>query len=221
MAFESIRGQTPELTKLQQNVADLEQESYEAESRVSLLHQELQAAQEADLDAEARALNAGRKPPKQKSPEVEHSLKGASRRAEVLRPRLALAQHDLSAYEAANAHHLAGLIREAKAEKSHEVAELAAPLAKALGEYQQPDLDLRALRPHLEAPAQENHGKPADSVHFLGNFGRNNAFGETVGGQTLGQIQAIVAELAALQAGAQDEVTIVGRLAEDGDGEVA
>jgi hypothetical protein len=38
-------------------------------------------------------------------------------------------------------------------------------------------------------------------VHFLGNFTRTNQFGETVGGNTLGELQALVEALAGLQHG--------------------
>jgi len=221
--FESIRGQTPELTSLQEKVASLEQETYEAESRVRLLHQELHAARESDIDLEARCLNAGRRVPKPKAPDIESKIVGAERRLEVLRRRLALVQGELSVFIAENAHSLADLIRQAKAEKSREVAELARPLAKVLNEYQQPDLDLRALRPHLQGKVEENTGNPQDTTLFLGRFGRKNAFGETVGGKTLGELQALVEALAGLQHGGEPGLTVVGPLedAEDEDGEVA
>jgi hypothetical protein len=60
-------------------------------------------------------------------------------------------------------------------------------------------------------------------VHFLGNFTRTNQFGETVGGKTLGELQALVEALAGLQHGGEPGLTVVGPLedAEDEDGEVA
>jgi hypothetical protein len=216
--FESIRDGVPELAKLQQVVTKLEQETYEAESRVAQLQVEARDAREDDLNREAAALNAGRRPPKPKEPEVRAQLEGAQRRWEVLQRRLALAQGEVARYISENHQELARLLKEAKATKAGQVSELAAPLAKALHDYQLPDADMRGLRPYLEGPQEENTGAPQDSVYFMGALNRSNASGpERVGSMSIGQIEALLTELAGLSARYEaGGVTIVGPSEDEG-----
>jgi hypothetical protein len=209
--FESIHTKVPDLAQLQQVVTNLEQETHEAEGRVAQLHLEAQSAHEDDLNREATALNAGRRAPRPTEPDVRAKLEGAQRRLEVLQRRLALAQSDVARYISSHSDELVELVQKAKASKAREVSELAAPLAKALGEFQQPDLDLRALQPYLELPAQENTGEPESSITVLGPLTTRSAFGEKIADQTIGQVQNIVTELVGLAARyEQGDTTIVG-----------
>jgi hypothetical protein len=215
--FESIHEQAPELARLQATVTKLEQEAHEAASRVAQLQAEAEGAREDDLLREAKALNEGRRVPKAREPEVRAQIEGASRRAEVLQRRLALAQSDVARYISENAHNLMRLVREAKAQKAREVSELASPLATALHELQLPDADMRALQPHLEGPQEENTGEPQPSITVWGPQTRQTAFGERVAGMTLGQLEAIAAELSGLAARyEQGGTTIVGPTEDEG-----
>jgi hypothetical protein len=92
--FELIADKLPELQRLEQVVADLEQEYVAAQGRHAQLVQEVAAVREDDLNLEAAALNEGRKVPKPKEPALRSQLEGAQRELEVLERRLALAQAD-------------------------------------------------------------------------------------------------------------------------------
>jgi hypothetical protein len=111
------------------------------------------------------------------------------------------------------------MVAQAKADKAREVAELAAPLVQALHGYQLPDADMRALQPYTRRPAQENTGEPQDSVSFIGPLSTQTAFGERITGQTVGQVEAIVAELVSLAARyEQGDVTVVGPVPDEDEG---
>jgi hypothetical protein len=216
--FESIHDKVPELDQLQTTVTKLEQEVHDASTRVAQLEAEAQSAHEDDLLREAKALNAGRRVPAPKEPELRGQLEGAQRRLEVLQRRLQLAQADLARYISENAHALSRLVSDAKAAKAREVSELAAPLAKALNDYQLPDADARALRPYVEGPQEENSGEPQDSVYFLGPMRRENAFGtDRIAGESIGRVQALVNELTGLAARYEGggDTTIVGPTPEE------
>jgi hypothetical protein len=213
--FESIYEQAPELGRLQAAVTKLIQEEVEAQTRVAQLQAELEDTRNSDLDREALALNRGRRPPKPRAPEVEAQLEGATRRWEVLQRRLALAQSDVARHISEHAEDLMRLVQGAKAAKAREVSELAGPLAKALHELQLPDADMRALQPYLEGPQEENTGEPQPSITVWGPQTRATAFGERIAGQSVGQIEAIVTELASLAARyEQGDTTIIGEVDE-------
>jgi hypothetical protein len=217
--FESIRGQNPELDQLQADVARLEQEVYEASSRVAQLEADAASAHEDDILREAKARNDGKRVPSPKEPEIRAQLAGAARRLEVLQSQLSLKQSELSRYMGSNAQELGRLLAEAELAGAREVSELAAPLVKALDKYQQPALDARALRPYLGEPAQENSAGPQDTVFFLGPLRRENAFGpERIAGVPIGRAAAIVAEMVNLPSRhEQGDATIVGPTPEESD----
>jgi hypothetical protein len=215
--FESIHDQAPELATLQGAVTRLEQEAHEAASRVAQLQAEAEGAREDDLLREAKALNEGRRVPKAREPEVRAQIEGASRRAEVLQRRLALAQSDLSRYISEHAEDLDRLALQARADKVREASELAEPLARALHEVQLADADRRALRPYLEEPQEENTGDPEPSITVFGPQTRATAFGERIAGMTLGQLEAVMGELVGWGARVdQGGTTLVGPTPEEG-----
>jgi hypothetical protein len=110
-------------------------------------------------------------------------------------------------------------VREAKQRTAEEIAELAAPLADALHRYQLPEQDARVLRPYLEGPAQENTGEPESLTTIVGPLRTSNFGGERVGGLTLGQLEAVAAELAGFAARyEQGGVTIVGEVPQEDQG---
>jgi hypothetical protein len=216
--FELIVEKMPDLKRLQQKVSNLEQERGEAEARVMQLRVQVQDERSSDLDREAAALNAGTRVPKPRAPELQSQLEGAERRLEVLGRRVGLAQADLSRFLSENAQDLARLLQQVEVDKAREVALLAEPLAKALHELQLPGLDARALRPYLEGPAPENTGEPESTITVMGPYNRQNAGGgERVAGQTIGQVEAIVAELVGLATRyEQGDVTVVGPTEDEG-----
>jgi len=125
----------------------------------------------------------------------------------------------VSRYITGHSDELLQMVAQAKADKAREVAELAAPLVQALHGYQLPDADMRALQPYTRQPAQENTGEPQDSVSFIGPLSTQTAFGEKIAGQTVGQVEAIVAELVSLAARyEQGDVTVVGPVPDEDEG---
>jgi hypothetical protein len=211
------------LSELLQAVASIEQERSEAAARVAELEAAARQAAEGDLNAEALALNRGRKPPKAKEPEVRSQLEGAARRLAVLDRRLELANADAARYKSEHASRLLEQVQAAKIDLARRVAELAAPLSEALESYQQPDLDARELRPYLEVPAPENSGEPTSTTAVWGPMSTADLIGagENVGGMTIGQLTAAVAELTGLPARLGDEATIVGDADDEDVGGVA
>jgi hypothetical protein len=144
--FELIMDQLPELQRLEQAVANIEQERAEAQGRHAQLVQEVAAVREDDLNREAAALNDGRKVPKPKEPELRSQLEGAQRRLEVLERRLALAQADRSRYIHEHHEELSRLLMEAQDAEGERVAEGASQVLADLLRYFKAEDDIRALR---------------------------------------------------------------------------
>jgi hypothetical protein len=76
--FELIMDQLPEMHRLEQAVANIEQERTEALGRHAQLVQEAATAREDDLNWEAAALNDGRKVPKPNEPALRSQLEARS-----------------------------------------------------------------------------------------------------------------------------------------------
>src|SRR5215208_3806841 len=94
--FQSIDDRR--LNELRAQVASLEERSLEQGSTIQRLRQELVAARDVDLDAEARALASGGKTPKPKALAAEKALKNAEHNSAVILRALQIAQGDLGSY---------------------------------------------------------------------------------------------------------------------------
>jgi hypothetical protein len=203
--FELIADKLPELQRLEQVVADLEQERTEALGRHAQLVQEVAAVREDDLNREAAALNASKKRPKPKEPQLRSQLEGAQRELEVLERRLALAQADRARFIQSNHERLAGLLAEAQEAEGARVAEGASQVLADLLRYFKAEDDIRALRRLVPAPAEENTGIPERTTAVWGNLTTRNI----TGGPPRGDLEATLRYLESLGG-----ATVVGEDAE-------
>jgi hypothetical protein len=150
--FELI--EVPELQRLQQKVASLEQERNEAEARAGQLRLAVRDAREEDITAEALALNSGKKPPKAREPELRAQLEGAERRRDVKARQHALAQAEVSKYVQAHHGELLEAILEAERREAAAVSEGARELLGKLGRYYALDEDRKRMKPMLPGPPE-------------------------------------------------------------------
>jgi hypothetical protein len=203
--FELIADKLPELQRLEQVVADLEQERTEALGRHAQLVQEVATAREDDLNREAAALNASKQPPKPKEPALRSQLEGAQRELEVLERRLALAQAVRARFIQSNHERLAALLMEAQASEGERVAEGAAKVLENLLVYFKAEDDIRALRRLVPAPVEENTGAPERVTAVWGSLTTRNI----TGGPARGDLEGTLRYLISL-----GETTVVGEDAE-------
>jgi hypothetical protein len=199
--FELIADKLPELQRLERVLATLEQEYTEAQGRHALLVQEVAAVREDDLNREAAALNAGKRTPKPREPQLRSQLEGVQRELEVLERRLALAQADRARFIQTNHERLAALLMEAQASEGERVAEGASQVLADLLRYFKAEDDMRALRRLVPAPAEENTGAPEQSVTVWGNLTTRNI----TGGPARGDLEGTLRYLESL-----GETTVVG-----------
>jgi chromosome segregation ATPase len=203
--FELIADKLPELQRLEQVVADLDQEYVAAQGRHAQLVQEAATAREDDLNSEAAALNASKKPPKPKEPELRSQLEGVQRELEVLERRLALAQADRARFIQSNHERLAALLMEAQASKGERVAEGATRVLENLLVYFKAEDDIRALGRLVPAPVEEYTGAPERVTAVWGSLTTRNI----TGGPPRGDLEATLRYLISL-----GETTVVGEDAE-------
>jgi hypothetical protein len=205
--LESVIGKLPELEKLETTVAALEAKHGQAQARVQALALRAAQAREHDLNAEAVALNAGRKPPNATEPALAEQLEGAARDGEVLGRRLALAVADRGRYLSEHHATILGLLAEAHASEGQRVAEAAeAALEALLRRFEAEDAARNLQRLH-PAPAAENSGGPESMSIVFGNLTTAN-----VGGQNRGALEGVLRQLVAMGEG-----TVVEAGAENDD----
>ncbi len=203
--FDLIADKLPELQRLERVVADLEQAHGEARGRHAQLVQEVAAVREDDLNREAAALNAGKRTPKPREPQLRSQLEGVERELEVLERRLALAQADRARFIQSNHERLAALLMEAQASEGERVAEGASQVLADLLRYFKAEDDMRALRRLVPAPAEENTGEPERTTAVWGNLTTRNI----TGGPARGDLEGVLRYLESL-----GETTVVGEDAE-------
>jgi hypothetical protein len=190
--LEAIIGKLPELKKLEATVADLERKHAEASARVQALAVKTATAREADLDREAVALNAGRRPPNATEPALAEQLEGAGRDAEVLQRRLALAVADRGRYISEHHAEILSHLGEAHAAEGARVAAAASEALEALLAYHRAEDDARNLQRLHPAPAPENVGGPQNSVTVWGALTTRNYAGGPQRGDLEGTLQYLV-----------------------------
>ncbi len=194
--LEGIIEKLPELRKLETTVADLERKHGEASARLQALVHKTAQARELDLNAEAVALNAGRKPPNPQEPALREQSEGAGRDLEVLERRLRLAQSDRARYLAEHHATILGLLAEAHAAEGERVAAAAEAALEALLAYHRAEDDARNLARLHPAPAQENTGGPQSIAVVWGNLTTVNA----TGGPSRGSLEGTLRYLAGMGA---------------------
>ncbi len=199
--FELIIQKVPELARLEEAAAKLEREHGEAQGRVAGLSQKVLEAREDDLNREAAALNAGRKPPKPKEPELREQLESAQRELEVLARRLTLAGSDRSRYIQEHHEELMRLLMEAQAVEGAKVAEGASRVLEDLLRYFKAEDDARAMGRIVPAPVVENTGAPQKTVTVWGNVTTQNVGGGPARGNLEGTLRYLASLGAATEVG--------------------
>jgi multidrug efflux pump subunit AcrA (membrane-fusion protein) len=190
--FEAIIESLPELAKLESTVSDLERQHGEASARVQSLAHKTGQAREDDLNREAAALNAGRKPPNPTEPRLAEQLADAGRDAEVLQRRLALAQGEKARYLATHHATILGLLGEAHAVEGARVAAAAGEALAALLAYHRAEDDARNLQRLHPAPAPENTGSPQSTAVVWGALTTRNVTGGPNRGDLEGTLQYLI-----------------------------
>jgi hypothetical protein len=205
--LEAIIGKLPELAELEATVAALERKHAEGSARVQALAHRTAQAREHDLNAEAVALNAGRKPPNPTEPALAEQLEGAARDLEVLGRRLALAQGDRARYLSEHHAEILALLAEAHALEGERVAEAAeAALEGLLRRFAAEDA-ARDLQRRHPAPALENSGSPESMSIVFGNLTTQNVTGGTPRGTLEGTLRQLISmgEATVIEAGAEND----------------
>ncbi len=190
--LEAIIGKLPELKKLEATVADLERKHAEASARVQALAVKTATAREADLDREAAALNAGRRPPNATEPALREQSEGAARDAEVLARRLALAVADRGRYLFEHHELILGRLAEAHAAEGQRVSAAAEAALAALTAYHRAEDDARNLQRLHPAPSPENTSGPESTSVVWGALTTRNFTGGPNRGDLEGTLQYLI-----------------------------
>ena len=206
--FDQIVEKLPELQRLEATASDLEGKHGQAQARVQALALRTGQAREHDLNAEAVALNADRRPPKPTEPALREQSEGAARDAEVLARRLALAVADRGRYLSENHGEILGLLEAAHAAEGQRVSAAAEAALEALLAYHRAEDAARDLARRHPAPALENSGGPESIAVVWGALTTQNAGG----GPSRGSLEGTLRHLVSLGAG-----TVVGAVEEGED----
>jgi hypothetical protein len=210
--FDQIVESLPELQKIEATVSDLERKHGQATARVEGLALRTAQAREHDLNAEAAALNAGRKPPNASEPGLREQSEGAARDAEVLARRLALAVADRGRYLSDNHATILRLLEAAHAAEGQRVAAAASEALAALLAYHGAEDAARNLQRLHPAPQEENWGSPESTSVVWGALTTRNF----TGGPQRGNLESTLQYLISLGA-----PTVVGAVEDDEGGEDA
>jgi hypothetical protein len=190
--LESVIGKLPDLEKLETVVAALERKHAEGSARVQTLAHRTAQAREHDLNAEAVALNSGRKPPKATEPRLAEQLADAGRDAEVLERRLRLAEGDRARYLSEHHGEILAHLEAAHATEGARVAAAASEALAALAAYHGAEDAARNLQRLHPAPALENSGGPESVSVVWGALTTQNLTGGPPRGTLEGTLQYLI-----------------------------
>lgn len=185
----------PRLSELGDEVAGLEKRLQESAAEVQRLQGQIGPAREKDLDLEAKALRADKKPPAPRhEPEIKGKLQGAERDRDVLARALESARADLGAFLERHRAELFEDIAAARGEIASRIAESARAALVAFAKHEDLHYVLKRLRP----PVPENReNEPARSTTAFLGFGTT----QQASGPARGEVEQILAYLVSLQAG--------------------
>lgn len=190
--FEAILGGLPELAKLESTVSDLERQHGEASARVQALALRTAQAREHDLNAEAVALNSGRKPPNATEPALREQSEGAGRDAEVLQRRLALAVAERGRFLSEHQGEILALLGEAHSAEGERVAAAAEAALAALLAYHGAEDAARNLQRLHPVPQEENWGSPESTSVVWGALTTRNYAGGPQRGDLEGTLRYLI-----------------------------
>jgi hypothetical protein len=141
-----IRGEIPELDKLERKVEDLEAERMVAENKVFTLRQRVAEAHDDDVSRTAHALNNGRQPPKPKEPQIREQLQHAEREHEILERRVQFAESERARFVAGHVEEIMGALQGAHTAEGEKIAQAAREALEALGRYHALEDEARQLQ---------------------------------------------------------------------------
>jgi hypothetical protein len=190
--FGQIIEKLPELAQLESTVSDLARKHAEASARVQALAHKTAQARELDLNAEAQALNRGRKVPSPTEPRLAEQLADAGRDAEVLERRLRLAEGDRARYLSEHHGEILELLGAAHATEGERVAAAAEAALAALAAYHKAEDDARNLARLHPRPAAENTGGPESTSVVWGALTTRNYAGGPQRGDLEGTLQYLI-----------------------------
>jgi hypothetical protein len=190
--LEAIVGSLPELKTLEATVAALEAKHGEATARVQALALRTAQAREHDLNAEAVALNAGRKPPNPQEPALREQSEGAGRDLEVLGRRLALAVAERGRYLSEHHAEILTLLQRAHGDHGERVAAAATVALEALTAYHGAEDAARNLQRLHPAPQPENTSGPESTSVVWGALTTRNYVGGPQRGDLEGTLQYLI-----------------------------
>jgi hypothetical protein len=190
--FEQVIKGLPELQTIEKTIDGLERKHGEAQARVQALAHKTAQAREDDLNREALALNAGRKPPTASEPALAEQLAGAQRDLQVLERRLTLANSDRAIYLSQHHEEIVGRLGEAHASEGEKIAAAATEALAALLRYFRAEDDARNLARLHPRPALENSGGPESVSVVWGSLTTANATGGPSRGSLEGTLQYLV-----------------------------
>jgi hypothetical protein len=148
------------------------------------------------LNAEAVALNRGRKVPNATEPALREQSEGAARDLEVLQRRLALAVAERGRYLSEHHGELLDLLSGAHAAEGQRVAAAAGEALSALLAYHKAEDDARNLQRLHPAPQEENWGSPESTSVVWGALTTRNY----AGGPQRGDLEATLQYLISMGA---------------------
>jgi hypothetical protein len=204
--FDLVIESLPELQTIEGTVSDLERKHGESQARVQALGLRTAQARELDLNAEAVALNSGRKPPKPTEPQLREQLEGAGRDAEVLERRLSMVLQRRARYLSEHHGEILALLSAAHDAQGERVAAAASEALEALLAYHKAEDDARGLQRLHPAPQEENWGGPESMSIVFGSITTRN-----VSGENRGALEGVLRQLVAMgaptivEAGAEDD----------------
>jgi hypothetical protein len=190
--FDQIVEKLPDLQRLETTVTELERKHAEGSARVQALAHKTAQAREDDLNREALALNAGRKPPNTSEPALAEQLAGAQRDLQVLERRLTLANSDRALYISQHHKEIMGLLEAAHGAEGARVAAAAEAALAALAAYHKAEDDARNLQRLHPAPSPENVGSPESTSVVWGHVNTRNYAGGPQRGDLEGTLQYLI-----------------------------
>jgi len=154
--LDSITHADERLASLENVVLDLEHCLADARAKQSALLQKLGEIREQDILLEAKALNANRRPPQPKGPQIEEHLRSADRAVQVLEKRLQLATTERSECVRDHMGELLSLLEAEHTKRTREVSRGAQATLRALVASFEVEDQARALHRTYPPPAEEN-----------------------------------------------------------------
>lgn len=172
----------PRLARLQTEIAGLEKRNREAEVEVMRLRAEQGPARERDLDAEAKAIRAGKDSPEAKhEPEVRAKLERAERDSAVMSRALQAAREDLGHFLAKHKAPLYQDVLEERHKIAQEIADGARAALAAFSKHEDLAYLLKNLAPAAPRPENEPAQRLTTVVAGVGMVQRGPARGEVEG----------------------------------------